>query len=103
MWERYRLRRWCAFVFCQAEDGIRELVRSRGVGDVYKRQVEAARTGVCMNDPAMTQPPAKPLTGVKVVELCLLYTLTLPTTYSVYISEVAVTLKKKTQETRLVR
>ena len=27
-------------VFCfQAEDGIRDLVRSRGLGDVYKRQV----------------------------------------------------------------
>ena len=25
-------------VFFQAEDGIRGLVRSRGVGDVYKRQ-----------------------------------------------------------------
>ena len=25
--------------FCQAEDGIRYLVRSRGLGDVYKRQV----------------------------------------------------------------
>ena len=25
--------------FCQAEDGIRDLVRSRGLGDVYKRQV----------------------------------------------------------------
>ena len=24
---------------CQAEDGIRALVRSRGLGDVYKRQV----------------------------------------------------------------
>ena len=24
--------------FCQAEDGIRVLVRSRGLGDVYKRQ-----------------------------------------------------------------
>ena len=31
----------CVFVcFCfQAEDGIRDLVRSRGLGDVYKRQV----------------------------------------------------------------
>ena len=33
---------WClAFVwifFFQAEDGIRDLVRSRGLGDVYKRQ-----------------------------------------------------------------
>ena len=33
----------CVVVFCffffQAEDGIRDLVRSRGLGDVYKRQV----------------------------------------------------------------
>ena len=31
----------CAFVvfFFQAEDGIRDLVRSRGLGDVYKRQM----------------------------------------------------------------
>ena len=32
----------CVFVCCvffQAEDGIRDLVRSRGLGDVYKRQV----------------------------------------------------------------
>ena len=28
----------CAIVFFQAEDGIRDLVRSRGLGDVYKRQ-----------------------------------------------------------------
>ena len=34
----------CFFFFCyiffffQAEDGIRDLVRSRGLGDVYKRQ-----------------------------------------------------------------
>ena len=27
-------------VFFQAEDGIRDLVRSRGLGDVYKRQLE---------------------------------------------------------------
>ena len=26
-------------VFFQAEDGIRDLVRSRGLGDVYKRQI----------------------------------------------------------------
>ena len=31
---RYRI------VFFQAEDGIRDLVRSRGLGDVYKRQRE---------------------------------------------------------------
>ena len=29
---------WFVFFF-QAEDGIRDLVRSRGLGDVYKRQV----------------------------------------------------------------
>ena len=29
----------CCFIFFfQAEDGIRDLVRSRGLGDVYKRQ-----------------------------------------------------------------
>ena len=28
------------FFFFQAEDGIRDLVRSRGLGDVYKRQGE---------------------------------------------------------------
>ena len=28
----------CCFFFYQAEDGIRDLVRSRGLGDVYKRQ-----------------------------------------------------------------
>ena len=27
------------FFFFQAEDGIRDLVRSRGLGDVYKRQI----------------------------------------------------------------
>ena len=29
------------FFFFQAEDGIRDLVRSRGLGDVYKRQALA--------------------------------------------------------------
>ena len=31
------------FFFFQAEDGIRDLVRSRGLGDVYKRQVQERR------------------------------------------------------------
>ena len=30
-----------SFCFFQAEDGIRDLVRSRGLGDVYKRQQRA--------------------------------------------------------------
>ena len=28
------------YFFFQAEDGIRDLVRSRGLGDVYKRQLD---------------------------------------------------------------
>ena len=32
-------------VFFQAEDGIRVLVRSRGLGDVYKRQVDLVGGG----------------------------------------------------------
>ena len=39
----YQVRRvvcaMCVCFFFQAEDGIRDLVRSRGLGDVYKRQV----------------------------------------------------------------
>ena len=31
------------FFFFQAEDGIRDLVRSRGLGDVYKRQARDRR------------------------------------------------------------
>ena len=31
----------CFVFFFQAEDGIRDLVRSRGLGDVYKRQAGA--------------------------------------------------------------
>ena len=39
----YSIVDWCflsraVFFFFQAEDGIRDLVRSRGLGDVYKRQ-----------------------------------------------------------------
>ena len=33
-----RVRRRVSIFFFQAEDGIRDLVRSRGLGDVYKRQ-----------------------------------------------------------------
>ena len=32
----------CGCFFFQAEDGIRDLVRSRGLGDVYKRQMLAS-------------------------------------------------------------
>ena len=42
----------CFLFFFQAEDGIRDLVRSRGLGDVYKRQ---ARKGPL----AGTDPPSQ--------------------------------------------
>ena len=38
-WEGGVVGEWGGGVFLQAEDGIRDLVRSRGLGDVYKRQV----------------------------------------------------------------
>ena len=34
------------FFFFQAEDGIRDLVRSRGLGDVYKRQARTYSGGM---------------------------------------------------------
>ena len=38
---------YLVFFFFQAEDGIRDLVRSRGLGDVYKRQSQRrAQPGV---------------------------------------------------------
>ena len=44
---------WCVIAFFfQAEDGIRALVRSRGLGDVYKRQL------VCL---AQLTEPGRPL------------------------------------------
>ena len=38
----------CVLVFFQAEDGIRDLVRSRGLGDVYKRQ-EVSNAGAVIS------------------------------------------------------
>ena len=43
--------------FFQAEDGIRDLVRSRGLGDVYKRQaLPLARGGPEMIDILLRRP-----------------------------------------------
>ena len=54
--------------FLQAEDGIRDLVRSRGLGDVYKRQVESMRnialsTTVTLLVPADERDKANGLVG----------------------------------------
>ena len=47
--------------FFQAEDGIRDLVRSRGLGDVYKRQdLLFSRVGKVPGAASWTQiPPAR--------------------------------------------
>ena len=57
--------------FFQAEDGIRDLVRSRGLGDVYKRQAVVAAAQVA-NTPGrlvtLGITPAYPETGYGYVE-----------------------------------
>ena len=37
--------RWSLVFFFQAEDGIRDAQESRGLGDVYKRQVQGGHAG----------------------------------------------------------
>ena len=43
---------------CQAEDGIRDLVRSRGLGDVYKRQLitHFRESSIVRREPVMARP-----------------------------------------------
>ena len=54
-----RLNCLCVFFF-QAEDGIRDLVRSRGLGDVYKRQAGAI-AGVLHRSSGVGVPVRNPL------------------------------------------
>ena len=64
-------------VFFQAEDGIRDLVRSRGLGDVYKRQASGRSPGnPTRSDPSAHLPLAKerPRTPDSDAYSCLLYT-----------------------------
>ena len=64
--------------FFQAEDGIRDLVRSRGLGDVYKRQLQQ----VCCGYPSPSLLTRDPLRDFRHSEwlvqaqsrACLLYT-----------------------------
>ena len=42
------------FFFFQAEDGIRDLVRSRGLGDVYKRQLQVRALSARLADRRIT-------------------------------------------------
>ena len=69
------------FFFFQAEDGIRDLVRSRGLGDVYKRQGDG-EPGLFVHFEVIPDHLPQPLKdmiarfppGVLQFEVCLLYT-----------------------------
>ena len=68
----------CVVVFCQAEDGIRDLVRSRGLGDVYKRQV-LRRKAPLSNPSTLTGLPTDRKVNITATKWkcfwsCLLYT-----------------------------
>ena len=68
--------------FFQAEDGIRDLVRSRGLGDVYKRQALSADTQAprVLLDAAPAQSATNPTLTGQVLDNPVSYThLTLPT------------------------
>ena len=65
--------------FFQAEDGIRDLVRSRGLGDVYKRQHErrmARRTAIGASSRTVGARAAASCNGTccTLAKSCLLYT-----------------------------
>ena len=65
------------FFFFQAEDGIRDLVRSRGLGDVYKRQCKDPDVKITNIDikNSIIYSSAKDAIGfVDATEGCLLYT-----------------------------
>ena len=68
--------------FFQAEDGIRDLVRSRGLGDVYKRQgihIRSLAEGVVAQD-ALGDEPELPVEMDRRSIVAVSYThLTLPT------------------------
>ena len=64
------------FLF-QAEDGIRDLVRSRGLGDVYKRQLDENGDGLPIGEtgiPAVTITLTVAGPGPACPGPCLLYT-----------------------------
>ena len=84
--------------FFQAEDGIRDLVRSRGLGDVYKRQVygsvDSHVDAAASDDPCWLALAEE--IGSAPASAAVSYThLTLPTSDLVEISVVAVSFKKK--------
>ena len=72
----------CGVFFFQAEDGIRDLVRSRGLGDVYKRQVSSISLAFWFTTStgSVKMLPIAPPTAVPTAPGAVSYThLTLPT------------------------
>ena len=72
----------CCIFFIQAEDGIRDLVRSRGLGDVYKRQWEESgrEEGADWNAMVQRRPEDKRQPRIDGRQVTVSYThLTLPT------------------------
>ena len=70
------------FFFFQAEDGIRDLVRSRGLGDVYKRQREAAFAGedrILIPSPKVATYDLQPEMSAQTITAVSYTHLTLPT------------------------
>ena len=66
-----------SFFFFQAEDGIRDLVRSRGLGDVYKRQVPGKEVNLKFgNEPVHVRAADIEKANLKARQSmsCLLYT-----------------------------
>eukprot|EP00831_Metopus_contortus_P029137 TRINITY_DN24009_c0_g1_i1.p1 TRINITY_DN24009_c0_g1~~TRINITY_DN24009_c0_g1_i1.p1 ORF type:complete len:142 (+),score=31.44 TRINITY_DN24009_c0_g1_i1:1-426(+) len=87
------------FFFFQAEDGIRDVERSRGLGDVYKRQdfekITLESRKVKNNFLERIKQSTKKQIPVSYTHL------TLPTILLVQISVVAVSFKKKTNDTNI--
>ena len=68
---------WLCFFFFQAEDGIRDLVRSRGLGDVYKRQDVCKKLALTFTRELLEKLPEirSKLSGdIQAAYSCLLYT-----------------------------
>ena len=74
------------FFFFQAEDGIRDLVRSRGLGDVYKRQPPCGEDVAFFGEPTTHRDAARDAAvehGTREQGPVSYTHLTLPTIYSV--------------------
>ena len=96
------------FVFLfQAEDGIRGLIRSRGRGDVYKRQVSTADLSKSVSGPFGPQPAEQVIGRLICTDVlvhiwdCLLYTSdAADERSSVDLGGRRIIKKKKTEKTR---